>query len=452
MPVTLNAVDCPLPPLPISVVFAEDSRSVSGVPPMSDNLTQAMLGGGAVAALNYNAAVNDILAKYGSGTYAVIRGYDPSAGTGLNVEISAGHACITGLRESKATIVKSVDPSIARIQLWLNTDGTITTVNNSLTPPAGEVTNLGSCVTDGSGVTSVDTSGVMFYRQGRIFRQTADTGVPGDSPGTERRFWHRTASATYYWDGLSYLLMAGTTARRGTDALKTGEVDGDLYFPNDGHVVYIRDGGVLEPHGPIRPVLPPVDNNWDQASLTALNAGSLTKADHKGSLIIEWPTGVTSTAQVRGFHQTDLATPYSIKFGVVSPPNFVDGGGRGFCLFFRDNSGGDLLIGLFSGARFKVDYYNSPTSFGNGLINIAFSWQGGPMYFAICNDGTDIGFKWSGDGYHWRTIYREAISFQIGTVDDIGVGGIMGRAGVGLVGFAASIFHVEEDTDAIVWD
>lgn len=410
MAVTLNAVAVPLPPLPIAVVLALDQRIVTGVPPRSDKYTQGLLGGGYVAADNYNATVQDILAKYGTGTYAIMRGYGISIGTGLNVDIATGQAVVTGLTESKVTIVKSVDPSIARIQLWLNADGTITTVNNSLTPPAGEVCYLGSCVTNATDVTSVDTSGVVFYKHGDTWRETADTGVPGDAPGLERRFYHRTANASYYWDGLSYILQAGSTVREGLEANVAGVVAGDVYESTDGPFSEIFDGSSFNQKGPALPLIKPT------AFSTWTNRGAVEslKSEVGGGLFIS-AAKLASNALVM-YNKAAPSTPYTVTFGVVHLNWQVATNRSGVCFF--ETSSGKITTWHFEQANGAtvVDRWTNHTTRLGGLTFDGMGQFGPLLWWRITDDGTNLIFSISTDGRN----FEERLSVLRGSHFDVG--------------------------------
>lgn len=399
MPVTLNATAVPLPPLPIAVVLALDQRTVTGVPPRSDKYTQGLLGGGYVATDNYNAAVQDILAKYGTGTYAIMRGYGLSIGTGLNVDIAAGQAVVTGLTESKVTIVKSVDPSIARIHIWLNADGTITTVNDSLTPPGGEVCYLGSCVTNATDVTSVDTSGVVFYKHGHTWRETADTGVPGDAPGLERRFYHRTANATYYWDGLSYILMAGSTVRQGLEANVAGVVTGDVYESTDGPYSEIFDGTSFSQKGPAFPLIKPtVKSTWN------LRLGTFTTViDSVGGGLFMNKLGTAGhdlcfmTKALSGTPVIDVA---------FLPDLFLAGGNHNIGIGFLELATSKVLTLLYDREALLVRRWTNGTT---PSADVAFVGRGVklPAFFRMQDDGTNLKFFTSGDGLNWTQFYSQ---------------------------------------------
>ena len=173
MAVTLKAAVLPIPTLPASVYYATNQRSISGQPLTADKYTQAMLGGGYVAADNYNATAQDIIARYGAGCYCVGQGLALSIGTLLNVDVAAGQGMIDGVVEFTATQTVAVSPNESRGFIWLKSDNTLVATSNK-TPPAGNVLHIGSFVSNGTNVTSVDQSGVMTFKNGAPWRETAD--------------------------------------------------------------------------------------------------------------------------------------------------------------------------------------------------------------------------------------------------------------------------------------
>lgn len=218
MPVTLNAVDCPLPVVPSTALWAQDQYSTAGNPPQSVAFASGQTGGIASSALNQNFTASDVLARYGSGGFGVAYGLDVSAGTGLKVNVSAGHAVLDGLLEygwadAKAGGSVDVAASQSRVWIWLRTDGTLQAVNVSTTKPTGNCVLLGSCVTSGSAVTSVDTSGVVYLRRGTLYRETNDSGAPGDSPDASLvGLITKTQGGFYFWTGTAHRLLGGGTA------------------------------------------------------------------------------------------------------------------------------------------------------------------------------------------------------------------------------------------------
>lgn len=155
--------------------------------------------------LNANASRLDLAGRYGGGAYAVAWGLALSVpGSGLALPVAAGHALVDGPVEIASATTVTVPNGSPRVWIWLTQAGALTAVNNSLTPPAGAVCLLGSCVTSGGNVTSVDTSGVLYMRGGVPWRQTADTGAPGDTPPAGMVFVARTLGGLYLWDGQAY--------------------------------------------------------------------------------------------------------------------------------------------------------------------------------------------------------------------------------------------------------
>ncbi len=85
----------------------------------------------------------------------VISGLVPSAGTGFAVNVTAGVASLGGRLTMIAFSITGLTPSTTN-HLFLKNDSTGTS-NTSGTPPANSV-KLGTALTDGSGVLSVDTT------------------------------------------------------------------------------------------------------------------------------------------------------------------------------------------------------------------------------------------------------------------------------------------------------
>lgn len=85
----------------------------------------------------------------------VISGLVPSAGTGLAVDVTAGTASIGGRVTFTSFSISSLAPSAVN-HLYVLNDGTGTS-NTTGTAPANSA-KLGTATTDGSGVTSVDTT------------------------------------------------------------------------------------------------------------------------------------------------------------------------------------------------------------------------------------------------------------------------------------------------------
>ena len=200
MAAILLASACPAVPVFTASVYRNTGYTASAlaapsIPATVDFLVQAQQIG----------AVTDQISRYGSGLIGVPDGPTKitlSIGTGLLLNISAGHAMIGGPVEIATDTTLAVPDATARVWVWLQLTGPNLTYTTTTTPPAGESCLLGSCVTSGGVVTVLDTSGVMYLRSGIGFRQTADYGAPSDTPPAKAAgFFGVTSTGVYLWDG-----------------------------------------------------------------------------------------------------------------------------------------------------------------------------------------------------------------------------------------------------------
>ncbi len=194
MPYILNASQCPVP-----VVFSGLYSLATG-PITSESFSTGQ--GYTADDVNLGAARRDVDARYGGGYYGIAKGLDLSAGSGLTLNIAAGHAMIDGVVEIPATSVGLTDGG--RNYIWLSQAGAPSVVFGSLTPPIGASIFLGSALTATGTISSVDQSGVLYGVGGVPWLRTADTGIPGWTAPSTLQFVHHTASAVWWWDGISY--------------------------------------------------------------------------------------------------------------------------------------------------------------------------------------------------------------------------------------------------------
>lgn len=191
------STDCPAVP-PVGSVMWLDNTAAN--PPTSSPLVQ---GQPYTAVLNRDFKASDLGHRYGAGGYGIGYGLGLSAGTGLLVAVADGQALIDGIVEvrSAANVVLAAS-SVNWI--WLRQDGTLIAQDDTTAKPSGNCCLLGAAVTDGTGVTSIDTSGVVYWLGGQMWRTTNDLGKPADTPSSSLRFFTRTQTGVWFWDGASY--------------------------------------------------------------------------------------------------------------------------------------------------------------------------------------------------------------------------------------------------------
>jgi hypothetical protein len=130
-------------------------------------------------------------------------------GSGLQLTIKAGQANIGGIVEKSTDSTLAVPdshPGTAgdRLWIWLNQNGTLSYTIAGASAPAGLSCLLGSVTTSGGNITAVDTSGVCYLSGGYLFRESADPGIPTDTPLTGAVLIHRSTFCDWLWDGVAY--------------------------------------------------------------------------------------------------------------------------------------------------------------------------------------------------------------------------------------------------------
>lgn len=205
----LLASQCPAVQTPLSALYA-------GADPPTPVVGTAVSTGTAAAIslvdlLNADQVRGNLLGRYGGGGYAVWQGLELSDGGGLTLNISAGQAGADGPAEvQNATTLELTDNVTNRV--WLSRGGAIQAVTSAsgtpLAPPdaATQWVFLGAVVTSGGAITSIDYSGRVQQGQGNIlWRRTADTGEPSDTPPSTVRLLTKTAGGTYLWTSAEWI-------------------------------------------------------------------------------------------------------------------------------------------------------------------------------------------------------------------------------------------------------
>lgn len=234
MPVTLLGTQVPAIQVPAAVLNPDNPGSAMPAPFTA--LSGGETGPGSLSTpFNRNAKQAAAIAEGGGGGYGIETGLELSTAASLSLPISAGRANIRGRVTREADFTAAVSDGIARVYVWLSSAGTVTPVNNNLTPPAGEQLFLGSCVTAGGEITEVDSSGVMHLWGGALWRETADVGPPTDGLPTGITFFQKSRDGIYFWDGVTYRELQ-SNRRRSTLFTGTG-----LYVPAGEQEVYYGD-------------------------------------------------------------------------------------------------------------------------------------------------------------------------------------------------------------------
>ncbi|MBC8134949.1 MAG: hypothetical protein H8F28_03570, partial [Fibrella sp.] len=149
--------------------------------------------------LNDNALVLDLSFRYGAGSLRAV-------GQGLLItfaggfaSVSAGHALIEGLVELPVAAT-NIATAPGWNHIWLKQAGTVQVVTGTTAAPDSNSCFIGSVNVVGA-AGSVDTSGVVYAREGFRVRETADPNAPSDAPPASVMLFTKTLSGTWMWDG-----------------------------------------------------------------------------------------------------------------------------------------------------------------------------------------------------------------------------------------------------------
>ena len=209
MSITLLASQVPVPaasPTPPDIAGCTSSTTTA---PISGEVTAFSSGILSAESLNELLAVDSVGAIAGGNGFGIVHGLTVSAGTGLTVDIAAGTAFLAWPVQRQAG-TNVLPDNQALVFLWLKGDGTLTHTLTT-TPPAGNALHIGTFTTLAGAITLVDTSGVVYIRDGLRWRQTYDAGQPSDTPAAGTAFLTRTRTGLWLWDGTSYLRIGPST-------------------------------------------------------------------------------------------------------------------------------------------------------------------------------------------------------------------------------------------------
>lgn len=207
MSVTLLATQVPLPTTFSTLDLLDDAENSTGLNgcevlrkfAQGDDTTVPSY-------LNRDMFAIELLGRYGAGSYGIAKGLAIATAASLNLPVTAGHFMLDVPVEIPAATSINLPDNTARVFVFIQQDGTLAySTSPTIGLPSQAYGLLGSCVTSGGVITSVDDSGVLRLRGGVVWRQTADIGAPFDAPPSTISFWTLTLGGWYLWNGTSYL-------------------------------------------------------------------------------------------------------------------------------------------------------------------------------------------------------------------------------------------------------
>ncbi len=212
MSISLLASQVP-PPRPFITPLYPESAVDSGVPAILSSFASSMESAGVSLGLNNIAIATEMAYRFGGGCYGIGYGLGLTAPGGAFVTVGLGIARIDGpvgqcdVDGAPVDMTYGITLSATRYW-WFNRDGTAEPTSTTTAPSSTSI-YLGKVTADGSGITNIDTSGVVYIIDGQAWRWTADLQEPSDSPDAAIRIFTVTLGGTYFWNGSAWLLIPG---------------------------------------------------------------------------------------------------------------------------------------------------------------------------------------------------------------------------------------------------
>ena len=155
--------------------------------------------------LNKNSCSQELLGRYGGGCNAILYGLALSIGTGLAANCSQGHGLADGgiIQVDSGQSITGL-PDGARSHIWLKADNVFAQSTSIGSIPTGAKIYLGSVLTSGGAVVSIDSSNAISLSGGMPLRQTFDPYLPSDSPGAIMLFTI-TRGGLFFWNGSEHI-------------------------------------------------------------------------------------------------------------------------------------------------------------------------------------------------------------------------------------------------------
>lgn len=189
--------------------------------------------------------------------------------------------------------------------------------------------------------------------------------------------------------------------------------NGDVFFPSDAFTLERDTGSAYGPWGPLFALIRPV-----LADFTAVNQGSATISDARGTLEVVAPT--SSGDNLRIWKKTAPATPYTITAALLPTMpgvNFFVAG-----IGWRQSSDGKIISHALSYSStwgIRTEKWNSPTSYNAAYVTFPLGFNGPLLWLRIRDDGTNRLTYISNDGQNWIQIHSVGRTDFL-TADEVG--------------------------------
>lgn len=154
---------------------------------------------------------------------------------------------------------------------------------------------------------------------------------------------------------------------------------------------------------------------FDQSAWSWINQGSATVVQSGGVVYLSSTSAAGENSRIRQF--TAPSTPYKFAFALLPNPGTAANFRLGAQLA-EVGTNKIISISLVEGPAVHVIKHNSATSFSSAPFQKTVGALGGPAFFRVGADGTNVTFEYSFDGLNWQTALSEAKATFFTTAPD----------------------------------
>lgn len=172
--------------------------------------------------------------------------------------------------------------------------------------------------------------------------------------------------------------------------------------------------GMNQQVGPLNSLTDTSGNALTSASFSWVNQGSATVTDpSSGCMQLTPPTGTGSN--LRMLVRSAPSTPYTI-YAAFSPVTTMDGTVNHCGMCMRESGSSLVVVNALSSEIVSGDHqpfqlslgrYNNPTSFNSWVHEFNCNWNPNLVWLFCADNGTNISFGMSCNGYNFITHYTE---------------------------------------------
>lgn len=162
------------------------------------------------------------------------------------------------------------------------------------------------------------------------------------------------------------------------------------------------------------------------AALTGIPAASANVILTNGTKAHKYSWTASGANTVQGATKAAPATPWDLycRFNIQS----LLGANVQFGLLLRNSTSGKLTIFTFnSNTNLSVQNWTNPTTFSGQLTSTAPTLP--RWWLRVNNDGTNLSFYQSPNGVDWDLFFTQTLAVFMGSVDQVGLGGVPQSAG-----------------------